>query len=241
MDNRIKILIGALIGAGVGLLAGNLIVNEIRASEWDEDDYFEVEYGEDYEDEDDPESLNDEPIERKSRIVAQKSKRVRNYGEYFIGQDRPDLAALAAKYNGDNTQDVTPEENPEDQDTKWVDEDATNPNLTDADPSVISSTEFINSDTGYERVVLYYYSDDVVTDEDDNPVNRPEQLIGDDALVSFGEQSDNPNMVYIRNKAKHAEYHIIRIDAPYAPEEPTPNRRNHSGEKRVQDDQEDDE
>jgi hypothetical protein len=228
MDTRIKILIGTVIGAGLGWLVGNLIVNQILAAESEFDDW-------DYLDEEDLDWVKeiDEEIETEEseeRIMKNKGKRVvrpRNYSDFF-GSNRPELAALAAKYNNEE---VTPEE-----ETLAPDEAAFE-NYEEIeeekkDPSIISSTEYLNGDMGYEKVVLYYYAgDDVVTDEDNNPVNRPEQLLGDDALVSFGELSDNPKMVYVRNNGKKADYHVIRLDTTYSLVEVEPTRRNHSTRK----------
>lgn len=72
-------------------------------------------------------------------------------------------------------------------------------------PYVIPPEEF--DEIGYETVSLTYYADGVLTDEDDNIIEDPETLIGDEALTSFGEYEQDS--VFVRNDENATDYEIL--------------------------------
>ena len=59
-----------------------------------------------------------------------------------------------------------------------------------SEPYVISPDEF-SENNEYETESLTYYSDGVLTDEYDNPIEDIERLVGSDALTHFGEYEDD--------------------------------------------------
>lgn len=73
-------------------------------------------------------------------------------------------------------------------------------------PYVISPDEFGEMD-GYAQISLTYFADGVVADEDDEPLDDPDEIIGD-ALDHFGEYEDDS--VYVRNDAKRCDYEILK-------------------------------
>jgi hypothetical protein len=201
--NRNSIFIGGLIGAGLGYLI----------ADWYIETYI-------------PEELEltlPDPIDRFNRRLEKTDqlsktkpvdpeKAIRNYTEHFIKEDRPDLAALAAKYRGEEIE-LTSEEGIAAQDDSDLEEEYLDND--DVDPRIISIDEYA-ANQEFSHETLSYYTDDVLTDERDIPINRPEKFLGEEALVSFGEQSGDPDIVYVMNSEKKAMYEIVRLDRAYA-------------------------
>lgn len=231
MNNWVAKLVGATIGAGIGYFVGSVVVEVIHMREDLSDvDYDDLEY---------PHEEDETNLEMKEPglIMGQKRNqtkqtRIKNYTEYFNKQGKPELAALVAKYNNNELlEDVAV------QDTVPVpdfDPDEVDPDIP-TDPSIISVDEYVNA-SGYEVVTLKYYEDDVVTDEYDNPIDRPESFLGDDALISFGELSGDEDIVYVRNEAKHAMYEVVRTNKEYS----VPVAKRHRAVKKEEDNAEED-
>lgn len=137
-----------------------------------------------------------------------------NYGQYFEGVGRPDLAALAKKYN----EGVVEETEPAGTVTLIADDEviATIPVPSVDDIQIISAEDFNNNADDFETVDLTYYADEIMVGEDDNIIPSPEDIIGNDALVSFGMLSGDPDIVYVRNPKTRALYEIVRMSVKYA-------------------------
>lgn len=234
MNHTVKLLIGAAVGAGFGYFVGAVIVEIIKLKEESSVlDFYEDEENEDDLIEGKIEELKESNSIRRKELMGNKKLKTKNYTEYFKNQDRPELAALAAKYNGgdlpntiqdgilDNDLLKSRMDEAIEEDFNQVEDES---EVTD--PSIISLAEFANAE-GFDCMTLNYYDDDVVTDEQDNPIYRPEQILGDEALVSFGELSEDEDVVYIRNLAKKAMYEVVRTNKEYTLTEPKqlPQRR----------------
>lgn len=76
-----------------------------------------------------------------------------------------------------------------------------------AGPYVIAPEEFDELDD-YEAVSLTYYEDGVVAHFDGEIVDNFEELIGDDALESFGEYEEDA--VFVRNNQLKTDYEILK-------------------------------
>ena len=74
-------------------------------------------------------------------------------------------------------------------------------------PYVISPADFDTLDD-YEAYSLTYYEDGVLTDEQDNPVEDIDAMIGRDSLNHFGEYEDDS--VHVRNDALQCDFEILR-------------------------------
>lgn len=59
----------------------------------------------------------------------------------------------------------------------------------------------------YERISLTYYSDGVLTDENDEIIDDVEDSVGMDSLNHFGEYEDDS--VFVRNDRKKCDYEIL--------------------------------
>lgn len=204
MNNSFKYLIGSAIGGGIGWFVGAVIVEMLIIKE----------YREDYGDES-PIGENDIPVAETEegnlfkRPTNMSKQKMKNYDKLFEGS--PEIEQLAKKYRGELDETSGPEEEIEVDLTSILEDES-----GDIQPiSVISEEEYANTES-LEAVTLYFYDDDVVTDEHGVPIEHVEQLIGDEALVSFGELSDDPDIVYVRNLPKKALYEIVRKNMNYA-------------------------
>ena len=81
------------------------------------------------------------------------------------------------------------------------------------EPYVISPEDFDDHED-YDVVSLTYYADDVLTDERDNVIEHPEDLVGYDWASHFGEYEDDS--VFIRNDEKMTDYEILADTRKYS-------------------------
>lgn len=79
-------------------------------------------------------------------------------------------------------------------------------------PYVISPEEF--GEYGYETVSLTYYADGVLTDDNDEPIDDINEIIGIESLNHFGEYEDD--IVYVRNDARKSDYEVLKDLNNYA-------------------------
>jgi hypothetical protein len=77
----------------------------------------------------------------------------------------------------------------------------------ESEPYVIHKDEFYADEKGYTQITLTYYSgDNIMVDEEDAPVYNHETIVG---TLKFGHGSADPNVFYVRNDKRHAEYEIL--------------------------------
>ena len=82
-------------------------------------------------------------------------------------------------------------------------------------PYVITPEQF-GEYNEYGTKTLTYYSDNVLTDEIDNPITSDEMvtMIGPDALDHFGEYEDDS--VYIRDETNEMDYEILKSEKMFS-------------------------
>ena len=214
MNRNVALLAGATVGGAVGYFVAAIVADYIDEKELRDQAPVAV-LGDDEEQptDDDEESSSGKPPMGKKK---QKPKREKtNYTNYFLSVDRPDLAALAKKYNEGEAE---PHQDAVVAQMIAVDEaDTFNQPTPSKDAiSIISQDDFNNNADDFEVVELTYYADDIMVGEDDNIIPGPEDIIGNDALVSFGMLSGDPDIVYVRNPKARALYEIVRMSVKYA-------------------------
>lgn len=92
--------------------------------------------------------------------------------------------------------------------------DDRNPNK----PFVLSQREFEEGEFDYTQSTLTYFEgDDVLTDDRDQPIHNKRPVVGDGNLL-FGEKSNDPNVVYIRNNHLEVDFEVCRSDGSFAEE-----------------------
>lgn len=84
------------------------------------------------------------------------------------------------------------------------------------EPYIVSRDSFENEHMDFSKNCLTYYEgDDTLCDERDDVIVAINHLIGDEALTSFGEGSDDENIVFVRNIALSSDFEITRDDRSY--------------------------
>ncbi len=86
------------------------------------------------------------------------------------------------------------------------------PSVTDR-PYVIAPEEFGEFED-YEKISLTWYADQVLADDDDEPVDEVEEVVGSDALTHFGEYEDDS--VFVRNDRLRCDYEILLDTRAYS-------------------------
>lgn len=79
-------------------------------------------------------------------------------------------------------------------------------------PYVIEPEEFGECD--YEEVSLTHYADGVLTDEQDNPVEDVDSMVGEDYAEHFGEYEDDS--VFVRNDRMQTDFEILADQRNYS-------------------------
>jgi hypothetical protein len=84
---------------------------------------------------------------------------------------------------------------------------------------VITQTEFLSNESGYENASLTYFEgDDVLVDSDEKPIQDVEKLVGNTALEKFGHGTSDHNMVHVRNDLLELDIEIARSNGKYVVE-----------------------
>lgn len=115
-------------------------------------------------------------------------------------KDKPSMDEYIKRLRGEGYTDYTHKDHPAEA------EEAPKPDNTET-PYVISPEEFGEMD-GYEKISLTYYADGVLADEDDEPVDDIEELIGD-GLEHFGEYGEEDS-VFVRSDMRRCDYEILK-------------------------------
>ena len=79
-------------------------------------------------------------------------------------------------------------------------------------PYVIAPDEFGEID-GYETYELTYYADGVLADENDEPIEDVDELIGKNSLKQFGRFEEDS--VHVRDESIKTDYEILRDQRRY--------------------------
>lgn len=81
-------------------------------------------------------------------------------------------------------------------------------------PYILRHDEF-GEDHNTQIELTWYAGDDTLADDQDNIIEDPDETVGLYNLKRFGEWSDDPNVVYVRNEARGADFSITRTKASY--------------------------
>lgn len=117
-----------------------------------------------------------------------------------------DYAEMAGTYDGGTIQD------------HYISEDQLKEARADADkPYIISVEDFSEEMPHYDKeTILYYEVDNTLADNNDEIIQDVSGTIGDNALESFGVDSDDEDIVYIRNGRLGIDYEVIRQHKSFA-------------------------
>lgn len=86
-------------------------------------------------------------------------------------------------------------------------------------PYVITLEQFSEEMVNFDKLTIYYYEDDgTLADENEEIISDETYIVGDEALIMFGEGSDDPEIVYVRNEKLMSDYEVIRLSKSYKDE-----------------------
>lgn len=89
-------------------------------------------------------------------------------------------------------------------------------------PRTISASEMLNQKQWYSKVTLTYYAgDDVLADDQDEPIEDPMDIIGEHFKELFGMNEDEPDIIYVRNDDRESDYEVVQLDTSYGDRYPT--------------------
>ena len=84
------------------------------------------------------------------------------------------------------------------------------------EPYVITFEQFNEEYDRYDKETMTYYAgDDTLADECEGIVDDVNDLVGD-SLSRFGENSEDPDVVYVRNDSLEIDYEIVRSPGLYS-------------------------
>lgn len=89
-------------------------------------------------------------------------------------------------------------------------------NMKDDEPYVISPLKFAEEDEDYEVVSLTYHTDGILVDDMGELIEDAESIVGTEFPEHFGEYTEDPDTVYVRNERLMTDYEIQRDLDSYA-------------------------
>lgn len=135
-----------------------------------------------------------------------------------IARDKPSVAEYAKKlskegYTNYSNAPIMVEDDEEQQSDDPGEEPGRYFGDKDAEPYVIAPEQFAELDD-YDRISLTYYSDHILADDNDQPLEDVEGTVGFESLTHFGEYEDDS--VYVRNDRLKVDYEILRDERKYS-------------------------
>lgn len=95
-------------------------------------------------------------------------------------------------------------------------EELARPYQPETAPHIISAEEWGDTISAYvQKTVLYYEMDSIYCDDQEVPIEDPENMFVPNAHLHFGQESNDPDVVYISNPGRSEMYEILRMRASY--------------------------
>ena len=87
------------------------------------------------------------------------------------------------------------------------------------EPYIISKDEYFENEPDNEQLhVTWFAGDEILADDQDEPMIEGEETVGELNLEKFGYGSGDNNVLYVRNEHLGADFEIIRSEGKYAHE-----------------------
>lgn len=221
-------LIGGVAGGLVGFLVGTIIVNNFMK---EDEEWMEVNPPTEEKEIDDVEPEEVRPLRKRPLNQNGNDKSRSMISRRAIQITNGDRNRVRTRYDKPGLEDLVPG-NPvnapeTDDEHPLEDFQATQMQLEDnmsKDPvhiRVISANEFSTGEPKYAKHELTYYKEeDLLTDDSDMPITKEKELIGSNWIDNFDSDiSDDPDLVYVRNDQKRADYQIHRVMTSYMVDE----------------------
>lgn len=121
----------------------------------------------------------------------------------LCSEDNEEFDYDAAYVECDDFKSISPEE-------EVFDEHQKNKNKP---PKIISAEDYSNLPAHINQEVLYFYAyDEILTDDEEEPIEDPAILIGD-ALTKYGFADNDEQIIFVMNYATDTCYEIQKVDA----------------------------
>lgn len=86
-------------------------------------------------------------------------------------------------------------------------------------PYIIHQDEYQGNEKGYRQTVLTWYAgDNVLADEEEEPIPNADDVVDLNHMSRFGHGTDDINVLFVRNDRLRAEYEICRVSTSYEEE-----------------------
>lgn len=83
-------------------------------------------------------------------------------------------------------------------------------------PKIISADDYTNLPAHIDKEVLYFYAyDEVLCDDNEEPIEEPERVVGD-ALTKYGFVDSDERIIFVMNYAMDTCYEIQKLDASWS-------------------------
>jgi hypothetical protein len=83
-------------------------------------------------------------------------------------------------------------------------------------PYVVDQDDFMGNATGFgQNTLTWYEADDTLVDERDQPIANPDDVVGPQFRVQFGEYSSDEKTVHIRNEKLGLEFEVVKSEGSY--------------------------
>ncbi len=80
---------------------------------------------------------------------------------------------------------------------------------------IISIDEYDSNRTANREPITYYAGDTTFCDANEEIIPNPEDFFGPNIHLHFGEESDDPDIVYVRNENNGVSYEITQVHGKY--------------------------
>lgn len=139
-------------------------------------------------------------LENSQGDILSEASEEESFGEETVEETRSNLQKIIDTYTGDGVDSSDMVETAVEIDRK-------------VPPFVIPIDEFASGEEGwdYDKISLTYYPQHrILTDDEDEPVENVAKTVGWRNLAQFGGESEQPDVVYIRNRAMRTDFEVIR-------------------------------
>lgn len=83
-------------------------------------------------------------------------------------------------------------------------------------PTIITQDDFMSNETGYEQATLTFYAKGgVLTDQRDEVIDNPDDVLGTMFSTAFGEGSSDENIVHVRNNSLQMEFEVVKSERSF--------------------------
>lgn len=210
MKNVLYFVGGLIIGAAAGLFTGKY--------------YFEKKY----EDIADKKISDMEEYYGRTDEYARQSDDISEENDEEVSEERPERPRKSSKKERvDYTQYFNDEDEDEIAESVQRNEELEKIRKSGKPPKIVSYEDSCDLPEEYEReTLIFYYYDNTLTDEDDNVIDDPRELLGD-ALTKYGfSDTEDEDEIYVVNYQLEKVYEIQKMYDNYTLDKIITERRN---------------